>query len=591
MKYNPAKTGCLIGITSLLAACGGADDSNSPDNLRNSGNSDTSVSLNYDVSAFLAQSISENTLSAADFTADQVLRGELAATTIGGENDGQTETFAWTIYLDEDTFEASSNATLTLEPGNYDFELLMTKGDQQYAGYANQNLVDGENDVAMTIRPIIGDAIDDVTIIDRLAYFKFQYDAAELAALTAPGIGIQVDAGIEQVFNINTQTGLSNTFVNLPVGQHTLALKLYDASVQVGKSVTAQESQYISYGADLTMDIVPLYSEMQFLLTENGGDANLSVTLPAEVVNEVGGVANLTATLALISPKNPLQESALFFVEQPDGSYQADLVLTDLQYDEVTLSMTFTDSSTSDQVASCSNLWTLNNQNQAFNCDITLIRRAVVNGNILAVVGINVENELGQPVAGAVITDAAGNTLAVTGSGTYGTSGYAKLYLRAGTHELTATDVTNGQLNETSVTVAPLEVENLIMVLADPVPSGLTPSDWTFDGVAGYSMTDTALNISVGGGGGGLNATTTIAQDGVVTFDWSITVYSAGQYGDRISYAVNGTQVNLSTAGTASGTGVSIPVSAGDQLMLSTWGTTQSSSYAASFSNYTFVAN
>ena len=578
---NPIKLACLGGASVLLAACGGATDTDEQ----------STVSMQYDVSAFLEQSIGESAVSAAAFSTEQILRGQLSATVVGGPDNGQVETFAWTIYLDEDTFEASSNASLTLPPGNYDFELLMTKGNQQYAGYVNQTLNDGENDIAMTIKPVIGDAVSDVTIIDRLAYFKFQYPVDELSALADPSMGIQVDAGAEQVFTINTASGLSDTFVNLPTGQHTLELKLYDAGIQVGKSVAAQQVQAVNYGTDLAMDIVPLYSELQFILTENGGDANLSVTAPAEVIDEVGGISNLTATLALVGTKNPLQETALYFIQQQDGSYQADVVLTDLQYEDVTISMNFVDTTTSDQVASCNHSWTLDNQSQAFSCDVTLIRRAVVAGNILAVLGINVENEAGEPVAGAVVTDANGTNLGVTGSGAYGTAGYLKTYLRAGKYDITATDPATGQLKEGSVTLSPLEVENMTLVLADPVPTGIVAEDWTFSGVAGYSYTDTSINISVGGGGGGLTAQTTIATDGMISFDWAINVYSAGQYGDAIRYNISGTDYLLSAAGSASGSVTNIPVVAGDVLTLSTWGTTQSSSYTASFTNYSFVAN
>ena len=586
---KPIKTGSLIAIASTLIGCGGAGEGTQEGAARSAGSDAATVDLSYDLTAYLAQNIAA--VSAANFTADQIIRGELAVTATSGDNAGIAQTYPWTVYLNEDTFETQSNSTLTLEPGNYDLELLVSKGDQQYAGYTNQTLADGENDVALTIRPIIGDLVEDVTIIDRLAYFKFEYQVSELADIVAPAMGIIVDSDMEQVFSINQTTGLSDTYVNLPTGPHAIALKLYEGATQVGKSVTAQEAQTVSYGTDLSMDIVPLYSEIQFILTEDGGDANLSVTAPAEVIDEVGGVANLTATLALVSPQNPLQESSLFFIQQQDGSYVADLVLTDLQYDEVTLNITFTDTTAADEIASCNNSWTINNQSQTFNCDITLIRRAVVSGNILAVLGINVENELGEPVSGAVITNAAGDTLGVTGSGTYGTTGYVKLYLQAGTYALTATDLSTGQLYEASVTVSPLDVENLLMVLADPVPEGFVTSDWTYAGVANYSHTETALNISVGGGGGGLNASTTIAQNGTISFDWAITVYSAGQYGDAIRYILNGLSYDLSTAGTASGTVANIPVSAGDELMLSTWGSTQSSSYAASFTNYTFVAN
>ncbi len=605
MTLNLVKWACLAGVATLVSACGGASSGQDSEN-------ESSVALNYDMSAYLSQNIQQDARDSlgshnshnsngltrsGNFTSDQILRGQLSATVIGGANDGQVEVFPWTIYLDEDTLQVSSNSTLTLDPGNYDFELLLTKGEQQYAGYANQSVIDGENDIAMTIKPIIGDLIDDVTIIDRLAYFKFKYALSDLAALASPSIGIQVDGSAEQVFTINTQTGLTNAFVNLPTGAHNLALKLYNASVQVGRSIVAQENQVIAYGTDLAMDIVPLHGELQFVLTEDGGDANLSVNLPAEVVDEVGGVNNLTATLALVGVKNPLQETALMFIQQPNGDYQADVVLTDLQYEDVTVSMTFTDATTSDQIAACNHAWTLNNQNQAFTCDITLIRRAVVNSAILAVLGINVENQLGEPVAGAVITNANGDTLGVTGSGTYGTSGYLKVYLGAGDHDLTATDLASGETKTTTVSLSPLEVENVMMTLEAPAPTNPTingftdaydPANWAISGVAGYTMDASQFFITVGSGGGGKTASITIPASGTISFDWAMNVISAGQYGDSIKYAINGTVYNLSTAGTASGSESGISVQAGDVFEFQTWGTTQSSSYNATFNNFVF---
>jgi len=563
--------------------------------------------MNYDVSAFLKQEIDTSSESAnltisnettsSSFTTEQILRGELSVTTIGGDNDGQVEVFAWTIYLDEDTFAASSNNTLTLDPGNYDFELLLTKGDQQYAGYSNQTLVDGTNDVAMTIKPIIGDVVQDVTIIDRLAYFKFQYNLDDLAAIASPSVGIQVDGDVEQVFTINTATGLSDTFVNLPTGQHTLALKFYEAGVQVGKSITEQETQTVSFGTDLAMDIVPLHGEMQLILTEDGGDANLSVIVPAEVVDEVGGTNNLTATLALVGVKNPLQESALLFIDQGNGTYKADIVLTDLQYEDVTLSLTFEDTTTSDQIASCNNTWTINNQNQNFLCDITLIRRAVISSNILAVLGINVWNEAGEPVSGAVVTNAAGDTLGITGSGTYGTAGYLKVYLLAGDHDITATDTVNSQAQTATVTLSPLEVENVQLELEDIFSDAIgftgdfESSNWTVTGVASTSIGASQITATVGGGGGGMNASITIPANGTISFDWVMTVFSPGQNGDSIQYQINGTSVVLSAFGSASGSETGIAVQAGDTFAFNTWGSTSSSSYQAVYSNFTYIVD
>jgi len=485
MTPNLTKWLGLMGISSLLSACGAdsSDEANNPEAKQ------ASVAMQYEMTGLLAQTVATpqtRAMSSRAFSSEQILRGELSATAIGGNNAGSVETFAWTIYLDETTFDASSNATLDLVPGNYDFELLVVKGNQQYAGYSNQTVVDGTNDINMTIKPVIGDEVSNVTIIDQLAYFKFKYGTDELAALTAPSMGIQVDTNAEQVFTINKATGLSNAFVNLPIGQHDLFLKLYDAAVQVGKSVVAQQSQTVAFGIDLAMDIVPLHAETQFVLTEDGGDANVSITLPADVVNEVGGISNLDATLALVGAKNPLQESALNFIEQGDGSFKADLILTDLQYEDVTLSLTFSDKTTSDQVASCNNTWTLNGLSQTFICNITLIRRAVVSGNILAVVGLTVMNDSGEPVSGAVITNLAGDNLGITGSGSYGTAGYLKLYMKAGDYEFTATDASNNLTVTQSISLSPLEVGNLLLVL----PQSLADADPECAICVGYVIND-----------------------------------------------------------------------------------------------------
>lgn len=457
MIFSGTKLTGLTGLILGLSACGGAS------------NDTSSVSISYDVTSFLSQSVEGSTgkFLAKAFTSEQILRGELSATAIGGDNNGVVETYTWTIYMDDATLDAESNLTLDLDPGNYDFELLVAKGSQQYAGYANFDIADGTNDVPMTVKPIIGDAVIDVTIIDELADFKFQYDVSELSGFTVPSMGIQIDSNTEQIFTINPVTGMSNSFLNLPEGQHELSLRLYDANVQVGKSIIEQQNKTVIPGLDLVMDIVPLHGETQFLLTENGGDANVTVNIPLEVVSEVGGVDNLVGVLAIVGTKNSLQESDLNFVEQIDGSFQANLVLTDLQYEDVAIGLTFTDKTSADQIADCSNTWTLNNLNQTFVCNVSLIRRAVVTGSLMSVLGINVLNEEGEPAVGVVITDNNDNVLGITGSGAYGSAGYFKAYLKAGDYEITGTD-SNSNLSDTQmVNLSALEVNNLLLELTN----------------------------------------------------------------------------------------------------------------------------
>jgi len=591
MPSNIIKWTCILAASFMLTACGGSGNTSTPEKT-------SSVSMQFDVSAFLQQSMENEARSsgvkalAIDVNSAQLIRGEMSATAIGGNNNGQSETFPWTIYLDEDTLEAASNNTLVLPPGNYDFELLLTSGNQQYAGYINADIIDGENDLSMIIKPVIGDGILNVNVIDQMAFFKFQYDQDELASLTDPNISIQVDNGAEQIFAINPLTGMSNLFVNLPAGSHDLKLKLYDGGVQVGKSITEQESQTITYGTDLNMDIVPLHGEVQFILTEDGGDASLNVNIPAEVVDEVGGVNNLSAALALVGIKNPLQESALTFYEQPDGSYKAVAYLTDLQYEDVAVSVRFVENSSSEEIAVCNANWELSSQSEIFTCDISLLRRAVITGNIMAVLGVNVFDE-GGPVSGAVITDEGGNILGISGSGPYGTNGYLKLYMKPGNYMLTATDPQTQKVQTVMANLSSLDIENVQFHLATAhgFTGDFAGANWIVTGVAPHTVTNDEFRITVGNHMGNIEATITILTAGTINFDWVFNVNSPADFGDSILYYVNDTPYSLAVGASASGMTRDVKVEAGDQFKLAAYGSNPSSSYTALFNNFNFIAD
>ena len=117
------------------------------------------------------------------------------------------------------------------------------------------------------------------------------------------------------------------------------------------------------------------------------------------------------------------------------------------------------------------------------------------------------------------------------------------------------------------------------------------PENWNISGVATTDMSESALFASVSYGGGGVTASLTVPQKGVINFNWNIVVNSPGQYGDVIRYVINGINYDLSTAGSASGVAQAISVNAGDVFQFLTWGTTKSSNYYATFNNFSFVAD
>ncbi|NOU49465.1 hypothetical protein HG263_02745 [Pseudoalteromonas sp. JBTF-M23] len=115
------------------------------------------------------------------------------------------------------------------------------------------------------------------------------------------------------------------------------------------------------------------------------------------------------------------------------------------------------------------------------------------------------------------------------------------------------------------------------------------PANWNISGVAASTMTSSALSAHVTNGGGGVTAAISVPADGTISFNWNIQIYSSGQYGDYIQYVLNGVVHSLSTSGSASGLAQGIKVKAGDVFELVTWGTTQSSSYNATFDNFIFI--
>ena len=311
--------------------------------------------------------------------------------------------------------------------------------------------------------------------------------------------------------------------------------------------------------------------------------------MPAEVVDEAGDLGNLQSILSVVGPENPLQEVALSLVPVGAG-YEATVTLPEMYYGNLDFELSFSDIAQNEPLGSCVDTTTLTRNQTSVECELTLRTRSAIGGNLLSTVGLNVFDLDGAPVSGAVVS-VDGQDIAITNSATFSTPGYSKIYLNPGARDIV---VRNGDsFGELLYTSVPLSVDNIDITLdqIDPVSTGFVQALWSFSGVASYSMSETVLNINVGSGGGGLVATTIVPSDGVISFDWAMSVFSAGQFGDVISYSINGNSVTLSSAGSASGSVTNIPVSAGDELLLNTWGTTQSSSYAANFSNYNFVAN
>lgn len=402
----------------------------------------------------------------------EIMTGDLLVT---DQVSGAEQSFSWSITIDPETLAVDSNRTIILFPGSYRFSLLLTAGDQQYAGTASAEITDGTNTVDLTVQPVIGNQLVDVRVVERLAVFRLAYDPGELGAVSDPRIGLSVDGAAETVFQLGRLTGATSDYINLSAGLHQLRLRLYDGNLQVGKSLEQQEIQTISPGVNVTMDLRRLAGETAFRLHEAGGDAQFSFSIPSEVVDEAGGVDRLEARFSLVGNGNAFQEQVLSLTPASDASfYTATATFRGMQFGGLTASLSFSDISVSpiELLGSCVQSITLTRDSATRMCDITLRRRAVIGGRLLATVGINVFDVDGSPVSGATIR-ADGDVVGITSSG-FGSPGYLKVLLPAGPHALTA--AANGRQAAALVTLAPLSISNLVLSLpaVPPVPLAMS---------------------------------------------------------------------------------------------------------------------
>lgn len=468
--------GVAVGML-LLSACGGSSQPLPNSQSLQEGTNppaaaaqelEREVSFDLSFSAILQKE--DQPVGYNDFTVKALSAGILTGTMqVENVDNGEIESHNWTIRVDENAFgSAESLKTIAVKPGNYVFSLLVDRGAQQYAGTTFHYVFDGSTDhVPMTIRPVIGDSLVDVAIVENLIDFRFSYSPTEIdaAGLIDPGMAIVVSGVPEQYFVLNPATGLSEyMFMNLIPGNYDIALKLFDGGAQVGRSVAQQEiAVSVTAGLDVNMDIEPLYGEMGFDLFVEGEDAIVSVQVPAEVVDEVGDLANLDTILRVTGPNAPFNESLLNL--QPAGPvYTADVMLPQMQYGELTFEMLFIDVSRGEEIGNCINNATLSGAATTIECPLTLQRRSVIGGSLMSALGVNVFDANGDPVPGAVVS-VGGEEVGITASAQFSTPGYTKTNVKPGQYTVRA-DL-GPEFGEVIYDSVPLNVANIDVVIGE----------------------------------------------------------------------------------------------------------------------------
>ena len=482
-KRNLIHLFLVAGSFLTLSACGDSShmlqvaSTSSEPQFQSAADAVQEVAFDFDFSALLTKEIDTGLFNDPvlfnDF-ATQPLAADVMTGTLQAENldTGEVQTFPWAIRVDEQNFtNVESLNTIAIRPAPYVFSLLLARGNQQYAGSEFHDVRDDTRlAFPMMLRPVIGETLVDVTVVDGLVDFRLNYSANDInaASLFNPDVMISIDNGPQQFFTLDTTTGQSEyMFTNLAPGNHQITMQLFDGGLQVGRSVAGQELVTVTPGLDVVMDIEPLYGEVQFDLFAEGSDAQVEVKVPAEVVDSVEGLANLDAILRVVGPNTPFFETPLTLA--PDGvGYNAYATLNQLSYDEVVFELFFFDTARGAEVGSCVQPAVINGLGNAVNCQLVLDRRSSISGSFLAALGVNVFDFNGIPLPGAIVS-VDGQDVAITGSDSFSTVGYKKLLLKPGQHVIRAQ--VGADYGEVEYDATALNVDNINIILGQTISS------------------------------------------------------------------------------------------------------------------------
>ncbi|MGL1933486.1 MAG: hypothetical protein OCD01_00625 [Fibrobacterales bacterium] len=455
-------------IVTILFICVFNGCSNGSTSTSGDSGDELGVQFNYTLEGVYSQTVAPHSTLAKIGVAENSASTEnlVGIMSIYSHETGDTVLIDWYVTLDEDTKTLTSNMTIVLPLGFYDFSLELQNGGRQYLGSVHNLDLTPETTVALAVTPVIGD-VTLIYTVNELPKLTFSYPVHELAAITDPKIGYSIDGATEIIIDLSNSSGQSALYLNVTEGAHIIELTLYDGAQLIATSRPEQENVTVVKAQDNTLDLIPLVAEVIFTTTMDGGEATFVLKIPTEVVDEVGSLQNLKALFKLVSPRNTLIEDSLTLTLNADSSgYTTTLVVSNYFYDTVSVDLEFWDIATNEVIAqSIESGIQLGSSTQSIAFSIDLIRRAVISGNLLSFVGINVFDSTHTPVAGATVT-LNDTIIGITGSGIFGTPGYVGFFSIAGTYNLSAFN--NSDSTGVAITLDVLGASNHILIL-EPV--------------------------------------------------------------------------------------------------------------------------
>lgn len=424
-------------------------------------------------SSLFESSVGANAKAQRLAQAEQLFKGTLSILNSTNQ-EVEDSPFNVTVRMDETNWIAALDRTLALIPGSYTLKMSLTKGTRQYYGEQSLTVKDGINQATkLTIHPVIGKTGVQIGEIARLSHVQFRYPKSQLSNFTSPKLEITVNGNSQGVFAINREvTGdtahqYTEGFIDLSNGRNTVKLGFFDGNLQVGKSKTAQETRDIVPGEDFLMDLIPLEGKVNFEPLIDGGDAEISISIPDQAVAEAGSAGNLKVRTSLLQNSSVVVQAETT-VQGSQSSYQANLTLKDVYYGKYKLLIEYFDKESQERLGECNNEITLDASTRDITCNSLKLRRnAVASGDLLASVHVTVLDSDGLPVKGAIVK--LGETEKTTvGNDQFGTDSYGHFYEKPGEYTYTATF--GARSGSKTVTLSALQSKNLEITLDRLIP-------------------------------------------------------------------------------------------------------------------------
>jgi Bacterial Ig-like domain len=426
----------VVGLMACNGTTGPAQSSNGGGGDNGGGGSTPteSTAIGFQLSSlddYLSGSTSTAQATGTNLPMDTTLHIDGELLVVPQDNPDNSTTYTFGIDIDPSTTQVLTVENLNLEAKAFNFYFLLKTPNTRFGGVQRNQLILGgqDNSFTMTLYPVIGTTVNSVAEFSNLARFAVRYDPDVLSTYVHPRIGIAINGGTEQLFDIRVDSANPQILLFLPAGQYTISVRFFDGAivrdVPVEDNLDAQAPDDSDPSSDSVTEfqLTPLTAETDYTFggttPSAAGPSTFVFTVPPDVVDEVGGPDSatnplsdrLSAVVSIVGQANPLEEQPLQLTPVTDDAgnllhYSAQVVLDSFLPGPITWQLRFVDKSTNQEFAYCAeSVDTTNTEtpnHATFVCNLNLLVRQLATVYPTGTLQVSV-TDAGGGVPGAVV--------------------------------------------------------------------------------------------------------------------------------------------------------------------------------------------